>query len=238
MPNSFFQFKQFRIEQDKCAMKVCTDSCIFGAYVKIDIETKTILDIGAGTGLLTLMLAQKSPSVHIDAIEIDHAAAEQAESNVNLSLWKDRVKVYEKKVQDFFPGIQYDVIVSNPPFFSNSLKSPEEKINLAHHGASLSLDELLDSVLRLLKPQGKLWILLPPHEAEVFVRKAEKFNLMVKERAVVRDRENSEIIRHILQMAYSSSEKYKENEVIIKNQQGQYTNQFISLLKDYYLHLS
>jgi tRNA1Val (adenine37-N6)-methyltransferase len=234
--NSFFQFKKFRIEQDKCAMKVCTDSCLFGAYVNIDKGVNKILDIGTGTGLLSLMLVQKSPLVHIDAVEIEPAAAEQAMANIAESQWKDQIIVYKQSIQEFDPGFQYDLIVSNPPFFSNHLTSPDKKINTAHHSETLSLDELLTSVQRLLKKDGKLWILLPPYEADLLSKKAELMNLYLEERVNIKDNSVSEIIRTILLFSFTKN-TCAENNLIIKDEKGKYSPEFITLLKDYYLHL-
>ena len=119
MSNNYFQFKQFTIHQDKCAMKVCTDACLFGAFVANEIQDKTInhiLDIGAGTGLLSLMLAQKSNAA-IDAVEIDKSTYEQAEENISQSSWKEKITVYNSGIADFYSNYKYDLIISNPPFF-------------------------------------------------------------------------------------------------------------------------
>jgi tRNA1Val (adenine37-N6)-methyltransferase len=217
-------------------MKVCTDSCVFGAYISIDKEVNKILDIGTGTGLLTLMLAQKSSHVQMDAVEMEPAAAAQAKVNIKESLWRDRITIYEQRIQEFYPSYQYDLIVSNPPFFSNSLESPDKNINTAHHGGSLPLDELLESVMRLLKKEGKLWLLLPPYESNVFIKKAERFNLYLSEKINVRDKADSEIIRTIMLFSFTK-ESYTEDNFIIKDKVGKYTEQFVNLLKDYYLHL-
>jgi tRNA1Val (adenine37-N6)-methyltransferase len=236
MSNSFFQFKKFRVEQGQCAMKVCTDSCIFGAYISVGKEANKILDIGTGTGLLALMLAQKSPDVEIDAVEMEPSAAEQAKDNFYESQWKNRLTVYKKRIQEFTSPYQYDLIVSNPPFFSNSLESPDKKINIAHHGTSLPIDELLGSILNLLKTEGKLWILLPPYESELFIKRAERLSLHLNEKLNIRDRPDSEIIRTILHFSFKKND-CAENNFTVKDEKGKYSTGFIKLLRDYYLHL-
>src|SRR3954469_11797521 len=126
MANNYFSFKQFIIHQDKCAMKVCTDACLFGAYVadrfQITNSKFHVLDIGAGTGLLSLMLAQKNSTVQIDAVEIDKAASEQAKENFKHSLWRDRLHIHHQPIQEFGMNT-YNLIISNPPFYENDLKS-------------------------------------------------------------------------------------------------------------------
>jgi tRNA1Val (adenine37-N6)-methyltransferase len=160
-----FQFKQFTIHQDQCAMKVSTDACILGAWVDV-AQAENILDIGAGTGLLSLMMAQRSTAC-IDAVELDTPAFEQAKSNIAESNWGDRVEVFLGKIQDFSSDKKYDYIVSNPPFYQNHLKSEKVQKNQAHHTETLSFEELLDSVLRLRTTSGKFAVLLPAYEAKV-----------------------------------------------------------------------
>lgn len=153
-------------------MKVCTDACLFGAWVADHFKRQphppdSILDIGAGTGLLSLMLAQKLPFARIDAVELEEAAAEQAAENVEASPWSDRVQVLQGDIRTIHLGKQYDCIISNPPFFSNDLKSPSAERNLALHSESLSLPELFSKAFTVLTPDGKLALLLPAaREAE------------------------------------------------------------------------
>ena len=157
-------------------MKVCTDACLFGAYVADQVKTKAannILDIGTGTGLLSLMLAQRVPAL-IDAVEIDEAAYQQAKENFEQSPWKERLFAFNTDVTKFETEKKYDCIISNPPFFENDLKSNDSNKNNAKHDTSLSLDKLLQVVKKLLNDDGIFAVLLPYHRVEYFIATAQK----------------------------------------------------------------
>src|SRR5688572_25214742 len=172
MANSWFQFKHFTVQQDKCAMKVTTDACLFGAWVAADLsssfekDTRTsfadrrLLDIGAGTGLLSLMIAQQT-TMRIDAIELDDVTYEQSVENCMASPWSQQIKLLHADARQFAAPHLYDVIVSNPPFYEQELKSVEAKRNVAHHSEELSLDEVLSSIKNNLQPDGCFYLLLP-----------------------------------------------------------------------------
>lgn len=168
-----FQFKQFTIHQELCAMKVCTDSCLFGALIDIQ-TTDSVLDIGTGTGLLSMMLAQKGV-LHIDAIELDVPAAKQAYQNVSDSMFKNQVSIYNHSIQEYArqSDKKYSLIISNPPFFTNSLKSSNDEKNAAHHSTTLSADDLMQAIQTLLSKEGIAWLLLSPYELNVFQKAAE-----------------------------------------------------------------
>ncbi|MDI9877981.1 tRNA1(Val) (adenine(37)-N6)-methyltransferase [Flectobacillus longus] len=227
-----FQFKQFTIHQDQCAMKVSTDACILGAWVDV-AQAENILDIGAGTGLLSLMMAQRCPA-HIDAIELDLPAFEQAKSNITQSKWSERIGVFHGKVQEFSANKKYDYIVSNPPFYQNHLKSEKAQKNQAHHTETLSFEELLDSVLRLRTTSGKFAVLLPAYEANVLESLAINKGLFPQNRLTVRHRDGAKVLRVITEYGAEVGE-VKSQELFIKNAQEQYTEEFITLLKEYYL---
>lgn len=232
MPNTHFTFKQFIIHQDQTAMKVTTDACILGAYTDVKGATK-ILDIGAGTGLLALMLAQKSEA-KIDAVEIDENAYNQAVGNINQSIFNDKISVYNKSIQDFITINSYDLIISNPPFFHNHLKSEKVSRNNSLHTDTLSFEDLLDSILRLLSSNGVFIVLLPAYERLIFEQLAITKELYPQKKLTIRHRKGSKILRIITTFGRIKKEIINE-ELIIKNPDESYTTNFQVLLKDYYL---
>jgi tRNA1Val (adenine37-N6)-methyltransferase len=235
MANDYFQFKEFTIQQDKSAMKVSTLACILGAYAEASLPIN-ILDIGTGTGLLSLMLAQRYVEAAIDAVEIEEHAFQQAKQNVQASKWSGQVNVHQSAVQQFQPGKRYDLIVSNPPFYSNQHLSINNEINLARHGASLSQNDLIDAVLRLMKENGRFYVLLPEEEARHFRQRAQAKNLYWFQQLDIYDQAEQPINGVI--NAFSFNEvPFDKSSFIIKNGEGEYTEAFKSLLKPYYLHL-
>ncbi len=159
--NNWFEFKQFRIEQQKAAMKVGTDGVLLGAWTPI-VDAQRILDVGTGTGLIALMLAQRS-NARIDAVEIDKLASEEAEFNFAQSPWNDRLNVFNTNFQVFvnLPFVPYDLIVSNPPFFINSLKTKCAALSVARHDEMLSFDQLITGAKRLLSNTGRFCVIIP-----------------------------------------------------------------------------
>ena len=240
MPNNYFRFKQFNINQENCAMKVCTDACLFGAWVVkiINAKTEKILDIGTGTGLLSLMLAQKNSSAIIDAVEIDENAAMQATANFEVSPWKERLHCFNNSVQSFYEtnNKQYDFIICNPPFFENDLKSTNAKRNLALHNDALSLEELLTSIDLFLKKSGSFAVLLPYHRTKYFETLAASHNFYCTEKVLVKQTPQHNYFRSML---YFKRDKTitEESIITIKDENNEYGKVFIELLKDYYLYL-
>jgi len=236
--NSYFQFKQFTVHQEHCAMKVCTDACLFGAWaadiIQNDISVQGILDIGAGTGLLSLMLAQQTPAM-IDAVEIDANAATQAMANFEASSWKQRLQVYTTPVQSFEATKQYDFIISNPPFYEGDLKSVDNKRNLALHSEELKLDELMISIQRLLSANGQFTILLPYHRAQAMIDLAINKGYYLQQQALVKQTNLHDYFRGML-LFTSKPVTAITNEIIIREDK-EYTAAFRELLRPYYLYL-
>jgi tRNA1Val (adenine37-N6)-methyltransferase len=234
--NSYFRFKQFQVNQEKAGMKVCTDSCLFGAYIAPD-NAQNILDIGSGTGLLSLMVAQRS-SAEIDAVELDPDAASQTEENFNNSPWKDRLRIYSTSIQDYCTTTSksYDLILSNPPFFSNHLLSPNPKLNKALHNTTLSLSELSVCVAHLLSPEGRFYVLLPPYEGSLLEEHLNTSKLFLNHRLEVKDKSEGKIIR-VIDCYSRKPEGATKKLLTIKNTDGQYTPEFSDLLRPYYLFL-
>ncbi|HRQ18168.1 methyltransferase [Agriterribacter sp.] len=237
MSNPFFQFKQFTIHHDQCAMKVCTDACILGSWFagKIPKESK-VLDIGAGSGLLTLMLAQKVKA-QIDAIEKDAQSFKQMTENIERSKWKDTINAFMGDAITYaFPQL-YDFIICNPPFYENDLKSGNEKKNLAKHDTGLTLEILIKIIDENLAASGSFGILLPWHRTEQFEQLALDKGFHLHEKLLVRQTPQHGFFRSILHFTRSSINTGQTGELIIKQKDGNYSSAFTALLKDYYLHL-
>lgn len=237
MANDWFQFKQFTVQQGSCAMKVTTDACLFGAWAANSIkhhQHNNILDIGAGTGLLSLMLAQQS-SATITAVEIDANAAIQTAENFNASPWAERLKVQQLPIQEFSANTLFDIIISNPPFFDNDLKSQQTERNLALHSTALGFEDLIQSIDQHLSPNGRVFVLLPYHRADVFEKLAATKGLIVNRATTVQQTPTHDYFRQMLELSRIVQDRI-EDHVIIKSD-NQYTPKFIDLLKDYYLFL-
>ena len=232
MAKTYFAFKQFIIHQDQTAMKVTTDACILGAYTDVQ-GVKNILDIGTGTGLLALMLSQRSEA-KIDAIEIDESAYNQVVINIKDSIFKEKITVYNSSIQDFESFCLYDLIISNPPFFQNHLKSEIISRNNSLHTDTLTFEDLLSSVLRLLSYNGKFVVLLPAYESSVFEKLSILKEFYPQKKLIVRHRKGSKILRIITTFGRIKKEIINE-ELIIKKPDESYTSDFQALLKDYYL---
>ena len=237
MANNYFQFKQFTIYQDLCSMKVCTDACLLGAYAanKMDDTVLNVLDIGTGTGLLALMLAQKTNAT-IDALEVNTDAAKQATENVQRSPWKERVKVYNSSVQDFEPEKKYDLIISNPPFFEGDLRSANKQKNEAKHDSTLTLKELADGIVKNLSEDGIAVVLLPYHRTDYFGAVCEPAGLFATEILKLKQSPHHAFFRSIVVLSKQSG-TLKEDSMFIHDEQRQYSAKFTALLKDYYLKL-
>ncbi|ATL48320.1 methyltransferase [Chitinophaga caeni] len=239
--NSYFQFKRFTVHQSQCAMKVCTDASVFGAFTarfaKVsNLAMENVLDIGAGTGLLSLMLAQESPA-HITAIELDPAAAQQAEDNFKNSPWADRLHLMEGAVQTVEPGKAFDLIISNPPFYEQSLQGPSAGRNRAMHAVTLSYPDLIAGVLKNLSEGGVFALLLPFAEFQRFQELAAGQHLHVHELLHLRQTPKHEYFRTIGFFRRNVAEIIAVGDLVIKNSDDKYTPTFSSLMANFYLHL-
>ena len=240
MANSYFQFKQFRIEQDRCAMKVCTDACVLGATADVAGATR-VLDIGTGTGLLALMAAQRNPSAHIEAVEIDEAAAAQAAANVAASPWASRLTVHAQSLRAFAATqpVPFDHILCNPPFFRNALRSPDVARTTARHTANdtLTFEEITTFGHQFLTPSGQLTVLLPPPEMQQFEQAAKAAHLYPASRLVVHHRAGSKPLRHITAFGHQPQAVKQRTLAIYADDAAVYSEDFQRLLRDFYLHL-
>ena len=224
-------------------MKVCTDACLFGAFVaktiSIDIPQfagSNCLDIGAGTGLLSLMYAQKNFNAVIDAVEIEENAYRQAKENFAQSKWKHRLNTFHSDAKNFASEKKYDLIISNPPFYENELLSTEINKNIAKHDRGLLLQDLLSISKTLLCEKGCFAVLLSYHRIEYFEKLAAKNGFFLQEKVLIRQSPSHNFFRGILIFSYQPSIT-NITELIIKKEDGNYTVMFAELLKDYYLKL-
>lgn len=218
-------------------MKVCTDACLFGAWVaeklqNTNYEVRSVLDIGVGTGLLSLMLAQKTEA-RIDAVELDEPAAEQAAENFANSPWQKRLQLIQGDAKLLSFEKKYDCIISNPPFFDNDLKSNNAKRNLALHSEALSLVELVSIVQNNLANQGRFAVLLPFHRQQEMIALSEKNNLFLQEKASVKQSDKHAYFRTMLLFGKQQATE-SESEITIREGEN-YSAIFQQLLADYYL---
>jgi len=232
---SVFYFKEFSVQQEASAMKVGTDSILLGSWVDLDIEN-TILDIGTGTGLLALMLAQRSDALQIDAVELDEHAYVEAVTNFENSTWSDRLFCYHASIQEFSVEIddKYDLIVANPPYFdpSNIVSSR----SIARQTHTLSHLALLKSTKLLLAPHGNAAFIIPFEMEDIFVKLAQNLGFFIQRITRVKDTENAGFKRSLLLFAFEAV-KPITSELILKNKDESYSKQFIELTKDFYLGL-
>lgn len=222
-------------------MKVCTDACVFGAFVTNTMSNdkfkiSNCLDIGAGTGLLSLMYAQKNLDAAIDAVEIEENAYRQAKENFAGSKWNHRLHIFHIDAKNFVPGKKYELIICNPPFYENELLSNNINKNIAKHDGGLILQEIISIIKRLLSKNGCFAVLLPYHRIGYFENLAEKNGFFLQEKVFIRQTPAHNFFRGILIFSYEQSTT-SITELIIKKEDGNYTATFAGLLKDYYLKL-
>ena len=232
--NSCFQFKQFRVDQGQCAMKVTLDACLFGASIEV-ADSKRILDIGTGTGLLSLMAAQRC-NAKIDAIELNENAVKQAKENFRQSLWHERLNVIHSAIQDLpVSAEQYDTIICNPPFFHNALKAPDAQRNMARHTCSLSFEDLAKAIDRQLTTSGNAWLLLPTVSTPLFLEAIKPYpDLKLRKQIAVRSKPGREDHRHFLTITKQDYTITEQMAFCIHTESGGYSGAVKKLLSDYY----
>jgi tRNA1Val (adenine37-N6)-methyltransferase len=246
MPTPYFQFKQFTIHHDRCAMKVTTDSCFFGAWAAQDIKEanqdsyrekiKNLLDIGTGTGLLSLMVAQRN-ELQIDAVEIDPDASQQAKENVQETPWKDRITIFNKDILSFDPQKKYDCIICNPPFYEKELASGLVKKDTAHHSQYLTIAQVLNFIKKYLTGDGSFYLMYPFKRKEEVEEMLIKNELHVIDQVLLHQSVKHVPFRVIIKGGRKKMVARQSISISICDENGQYTSAFIKLLKDYYLYL-
>lgn len=233
-----FKFKEFTINQDQCAMKIGTDGVLLGAWTSLENNPESIIDIGTGTGVIALQLAQRSDAEVIDAIEIDDNAFEQSVENFENSPWGDRLYCYHASLEEFSEEIddKYDLIVSNPPFYNEDFQSENEARNTARFTDSLSFETLLKSVSKLLSDDGVFTVIIPYNEKEDFIILAKKYNLLANRICYVKGTPTSKIKRSLIEFSFTEKEIIVEN-LIIETERHQYTDDYKNLVRDFYLKM-
>lgn len=236
--DSPFKFKQFSVEHSQCAMKIGTDSVLLGAWTPINHNPSSVLDIGAGTGILSLMLAQRSDAQVIEALEIDDKAYEQCVDNFEQSQWNDRLFCFHASLYEFTKDIEdsYDLIICNPPFYSENYKTENQQRDLARFQDAMPFNHLLEGVAMLLSKHGVFSVIIPYTEEDKFIRIANQFDLFPQNITRVKGTSNSIIKRSLLTFSF-----HKQNSttatLIIETSRHNYTDEYINLTKKFYLKM-
>lgn len=243
--NKPFKFKQFTVHQDKCAMKIGTDGVLLGAWAPLENQPDSILDIGAGTGVVALMLAQRSDANTIDAIEVNGNAFEQCVENFEASPWADRLFCYHASFQEFFEDLNedetvmdetYDMIVSNPPFYSEAMASSTVSRDQARQNGALPFDILFEGVTTLLSKNGTFCLIVPKREEERVIHLAKDHSLYPARILRVRGNAGSPVKRSLIEFSFFEK-PISESELTIEKQRHEYTEEYIRLTQGFYLKM-
>jgi tRNA1Val (adenine37-N6)-methyltransferase len=246
MSNAYFKFKQFTVHQEHCAMKVGTDGVLLGAWAEVE-NARTALDVGTGTGLIALMLAQRNPELHIAAIEIDKTAARQAQANVEHSPWKERITVHAEDFRSFDTSERFNLIVSNPPYFLNALNSPNEQRNMARHAGGLNYELLCSHSFELLNEGGKLCIIVPAEVETAVMDVAFRHHLSPTRRVQVFTKPGKPCRRLLLSFTKPSTKllsdidtflpSCSQETLYIETANQRFTPEYIALTREFYLNM-
>jgi tRNA1Val (adenine37-N6)-methyltransferase len=236
-----FQFKEFTVHQDNAAMKIGTDAVLLGAWCSLEQYPDTILDIGSGTGIIALMLAQRSNAFTIDAVEIDEKAYEQSVQNFELSDWGDRLFCYHASFLEFAQemieeGETYDVIISNPPFYTDSYQTENTSRNTARFTNALPFEELLRNIPKLLSEKGLFSVIIPYKEEKLFVKLANANGLFLSKVCHVKGNPTTDIKRSLLEFSVEEK-KIQIETLVIEKERHQYTEAYTELTKDFYIKM-
>ena len=236
---STFNFKQFTVQQDKCAMKIGTDGVLLGAWCPIDNNPFSVLDIGAGTGILSLMLAQRSNAEQIDSLEIDEEAYEQCMENFENSPWSDRLFCFHAGLDEFVdePEDEYDIIISNPPFYSEDYKTDSSQRDLARFQDALPFEDLIEAADLLLSENGIFAVIIPYKEEERFIDLCAEVELFPVKVTRVKGSHTTPIVRSLLAFKRYELSVLTADELVIEISRHEYTDDYINLTKDFYLKM-
>ena len=234
-----FKFKQFTLNQDRCAMKIGTDAVLLGAWCPIDNTPKSILDIGAGTGVLALMLAQRTNADQIDALEIDEEAYEQCVENFEASAWADKLFCYHAGLDEFVdePEDEYDLIISNPPFYSEDFKTENEQRDLARFQDAMPFEDLIEAADLLLSENGLFAVVIPYKEEERFIDLCAEYELYPVKATRVKGSHKTPIVRTLLAFKRFELSVLTADELVVEINRHEYTDDYINLTQDFYLKM-
>lgn len=230
-----FRFRQFQVSHHRSTMKVGTDAVVLGAWVKLSATDESVLDIGCGSGIIALMLAQRS-NLYIDAIDIDSDSVEEASQNFSDSPWSTRLRAVHTSLAGFAADTDktYDLVVSNPPFFQNSMLSANEKLSLAKHNVQLSLDDFLGDSVRLMKATGRLCVILPVQESRVVLMNAERYGLFLHQKLTIIPKEGKPANRMILEMSKQDRAEVYFERIVLRDSSGNFSEEYKKLTRDFH----
>jgi tRNA1Val (adenine37-N6)-methyltransferase len=236
MANSYFRFKQFKILQEKSAMRVNTDGVLLGSWADVS-GAQRILDVGTGTGVVALMVAQRNPSAMVDAVEIDPLSAEEAAGNAARSPWANRVRVVCASFQGFASSAEfrYDLIVSNPPYFSHSLKPPDDRRTLTRHTDTLPTPDLLEGITKLMLPEGRFCGIFPYAEGNVFIAQASRNGLFCSKKLNIQPKPGDRTLRVLVQLE-AEKKATVESSLCIHLADGTFSKDYRNLTSEFYIH--
>jgi tRNA1Val (adenine37-N6)-methyltransferase len=233
MPQPIFRFKQFAVAHDRCAMKVNTDGVLLGAWADVS-HAKRILDIGTGTGVIALMMAQKNTLATIDAIDIDQNAYEQATENFNQSPWAARLRAHHSALQSFSSSAKYDLIISNPPYFVDDTQAPDTRKNIARHGIELTYEELLHESDRLINDLGVLFLVVPIFNLPIIEQLSKEYFFHIAHVTEVTAVEGKGPYLALIKLNRVQRSRLREN-LLIQHSDCSFTDEYKFLTKDFYL---
>ncbi len=235
MSNTYFQFKQFTIHQANTPMKVGTDGVLLGAWTDISKRDK-ILDVGAGTGLLSLMLAQRNPKAFITAVEIDRDSYIEAKENIEQSIFKQRIELFHTSFQDYNATDKYDLVICNPPFFKPTYLSGDEKRDVARQRINFEITDFFEFTFNITNEEGEVVVVYPFEQLEYITKTAAAKKFFIKRQCLVKGNHNKTFKRVLLQFS-KQEEKVELSELCIENERHQYTDEFTELVKGFYLNV-
>ena len=237
MANGYFRFKQFTIHQERCAMKVGTDGCLLGAWVDLS-SSQRILDVGCGSGLIAIMMAQRCPSADITGIELDPEAAAQAAENAKSSPWTERIRIVCENFLTYTTGQPFDTIVSNPPYFTNSLKCPNDKRSKARHDDSLPCDKFLSHSYGMLSANGSLSVIIPIDQQETWLEEASRKGYSLKHLTRIHTRKGHAPKRVLIEFRKAAAVNADTDDLNLEDTPGTYSPEATRMLSPFYLKLT